>query len=674
MTLVDLLEVPSVSDPQLSPDGRHLLFVLAEPDWEMNGRVRHVRRADLNGGATIQLTNEPGGESSPRWSPDGKSIAFLAQRGQSRSPQVYLVNNGGGEARQLSKHAAARPVEDVHYPSLSAIHWSPDGDWIYFLALDAPSPEEEQREKSKDDVFAFNENYEQRHLWKISRVDGVEQRLTEGDFSILSYVLSRDGKKMVLHRGPSPRHDQSDRAEVWVMNPDGTEPVQITRNNVPESPNCCGGSGARLSPDNRQILFLAKSNEKFEFQYKSSIFVVPARGGAAELLLPDFPHEVKQASWSKEGDAIYFVANMGVHSELFRLELSTQEVQKLTDGKHRVHNWNYEPSADLHAFAIDEPGNPGDFWVLPATGEGTPSRVTRRFDYLAQDFELPRQEMTAWKGVDGVRVEGMLHYPLNYEPGKKYPLVMHLHGGMGSSNQFGFGGWSAFIPLLAAKGYAVLEPNYRGSGGYGSEFERDIMGHFFNNSHLDVIAGADHVIEMGVADGERMVVRGWSSGGYLTNKIITFTDRFKAASSGASAVNWISFYSQSDLRFFRTAYFGGTPWQKDAPADFFWEQSPLSEITNVTTPTLVLVGKEDVRVPAPQSIELYRALESNGVPTRLYIAPREGHGWRELRHQLFKMNAELDWFEKYAMDRDYEWEGAPVETGEDEKAKESTQH
>ena len=196
MTLVDLLEVPSLSDPQLSPDGRHLLFVLAEPDWEINGRVRHIWRVDLKGGAATQMTNGAGGESSPRWAPDGKSIAFLAQRDSSRSPQIYLMSNGGGEARQLSNHVAARPVEDAHFPPLSEIHWSPDGDWIYFAAFDPPSPEEEQREKSKDDVYAFNENYEQRHLWKISPADGVEHRITEGDFSVLSYALARNGKKV----------------------------------------------------------------------------------------------------------------------------------------------------------------------------------------------------------------------------------------------------------------------------------------------------------------------------------------------------------------------------------------------------------------------------------------------------------------------------------------------
>ena len=145
----------------------------------------------------------------------------------------------------------------------------------------------------------------------------------------------------------------------------------------------------------------------------------------------------------------------------------------------------------------------------------------------------------------------------------------------------------------------------------------------------------------------------------MTNKIITHTDRFKAASSGAGAVNWISMYGQSDVRIYRTPWFGGTPWQKDAPIDVYWEHSPLKDIWKVTTPTLVLVGENDIRVPMPQSVELYRALKSNGVPTHLYVAPREPHGWRELRHELFKVNVELDWFEKHALGRDYLWEEAP---------------
>jgi dipeptidyl aminopeptidase/acylaminoacyl peptidase len=286
------------------------------------------------------------------------------------------------------------------------------------------------------------------------------------------------------------------------------------------------------------------------------------------------------------------------------------------------------------------------------------------FDGYATRFRLPRQEKVEWKGADGVTVEGMLYYPLDYKAGQRYPLVVQTHGGPQASDKFGFGRWSNYVQVLAAKGYVVLQPNYRGSTGYGDPFLRDMVGSYFKNSHLDVMTGVDHLIAIGLVDGDRMAKMGWSGGGHMTNKIITFTDRFKAAASGAGAANWVSMYAQSDVRTYRTPWFGGTPWQKNAPTDLYWEHSPLKYVANVTTPTIFLVGEEDVRVPSPQSVEMYRALKSNGVPTHLYIAPREPHGWGELRHELFKVNVELGWFEKHVTKRAYTWETAP---GEDAK-------
>jgi dipeptidyl aminopeptidase/acylaminoacyl peptidase len=208
-------------------------------------------------------------------------------------------------------------------------------------------------------------------------------------------------------------------------------------------------------------------------------------------------------------------------------------------------------------------------------------------------------------------------------------------------------------------GYAVLKPNYRGSTGYGNAFLRNMVSHYFDQAHLDVMAGVDHVIKMGIADPDRLAKMGWSAGGHMTNKIITFTDRFKAASSGAGAANWISMYAQSDQRHYRTPWFGGTPWEKAAPIDKYWNDSPLKYVANVKTPTIFLVGEQDPRVPMAQSVEMYQALKHNKVPTRLYVAPREPHGWGELRHQLTKMNVELEWFEKYVTGRPYTWTVAP---------------
>ena len=250
-------------------------------------------------------------------------------------------------------------------------------------------------------------------------------------------------------------------------------------------------------------------------------------------------------------------------------------------------------------------------------------------------------------------------YPVDYQPGRKYPLAVMTHGGPQAADKYSIGSMSYEIQVLAGKGYVTLQPNYRGSTGYGDAFLRDMVGHYFQNAHLDVMAGVDELIRRGVADPDRMVKMGWSAGGHMTNKIITITDRFKAASTGAGVAQWMSMYAQSDIRSYRTPWFGGTPWQKDAPIDAYWNNSPLKDVAKVKTPTLFFVGERDPRVPMPQSLEMYRALKSNGVPTHLYVAPREPHGWGELRHQLSKLNAEIEWFEKYATKRAFTPERAP---------------
>ena len=641
MTFTDLLEVPALSSPQLSPDGKEVVFVLAESDWKADRQVPHIWRVRVDGSGLTQMTNGETGERSPIWSPDGSQIAFLARRGEAKYQQIFLIQNSGGEARQLSHHKS----------SVSSIQWSPDGRFIYFLAADPKTKEEKEREKLKDDVFAFDENYKQRHLWRIAVADAKEEKITDGNFSVLRYRLSPDGRMIAFHRAPTPLYDDSDEGEVWVMNADGTGARRLTHNQVPEY-------NAALSPDNRSVLFLSDCNGKFEYYYNDNIFVVPVAGGTPRILTEKLPYEVRSAAWSADGSAIFFLANTGVRMELFRLELKSGKWTQLTQGDHTVMSWSYFPRRRTHLFRLNVPTNPGDIWTL--RGKKL-HRITHIYDYLTQEFLLPRQEAVQWKGKDGVTVEGILVYPLDYQPGKRYPLVVHTHGGPASSSKFGFPSWSRYDQVLAAKGYAVLLPNYRGSTGYGDDFLRDMVGHYFHQSHLDVMAGVDYLIKRGIADPERLAKRGWSAGGHMTNKIITFTDRFKAASSGAGAVDWISMYAQSDVRIYRTPWFGGTPWQKNAPIDVYWENSPLKYIWKVKTPTIIFVGEKDVRVPPPQSIELYRALKSNGVPTHLYIAPREPHGWRELRHRLFKMNKELAWFEKYVTHRRFRPETAPKE-------------
>ena len=638
MSVVDFLNIPGVSNPRLSPDGSKLIYILSESNWKANKQISHIWQVKSNGEDPHQITFGQDGESSPSWSPDGKWISFIAKRNDDEENQVYIMRSDGGEGHRLTNHKTA----------VTSHKWIPDSETIYFLADDTLSKEEETAKELKDDVYPFDENYKQRHLWKISLEDREELRISEGNYSILSYDISKDGQRFVIHRGPDPLIDHYQESEIWIMDIDGRNARQLTNNEIEEN-------GARLSPDGRKVLFTAFANEEFDFYYNDKIFLMPVDGDdKASVPMKDLPYEVITAEWSADGRSIYFVANMGSQTQLWQYDLSSEKLSQLTRGKHSIGQWHYHPELDQHLMAINTTRSPGDIFRLQ---NGQPKQITHHYDYLDNEFLLPRQEVISWPGADGVTVEGIIYYPHNYDPGKRYPLVVQTHGGPASSDKYGLSrSISRYNPVLTSHGYIVLQPNYRGSTGYGDDFLRDMVGGYYRQSHLDVMAGVDYLIDQGIADPDRLVKMGWSAGGHMTNKIITHTDRFKAASSGAGAVNWIGMYAQSDVRTYRTPWFGGSPWQKDAPIDVYWDHSPLKDISNVTTPTLVMVGRNDLRVPFSQSLELYRALKSLGVPTHLYVAPREPHGWRELRHRLYKINVELEWFAKYALNKEYQWE------------------
>ncbi|MCA1586944.1 MAG: S9 family peptidase [Acidobacteria bacterium] len=639
MSFVDVLELPTIQDPRLSPDGKQIVFVMEKPDWKANRRVGNLYRVNADGTGQVQLTFGEQSASNPRWSPDGKAVAFLARRGSDEHNQIYLLHTDGGEARRLTNHPTA--AED---PT-----WAPDGASIWFASNDAKTDEEKERDKQQDDVYAFEEtNFEQQHLWTVD-LEGKTKQITSGDFSVTQYELSDDGRRVAMMRAPSPLLEHMRLAEVWTMDAGGGNAVQVTKNQV-------GESGPMLSPDGASVLFTADTNEQFDPYYNDKIFLAPAAGGPARLLLADAPFQVENAQWSKDGRSVYLTANFGVHNELLRVDVATKQVTPLTKGSHNLGGWRFSDSAGLHVFTRNSAERPAEIYTLPAGGGGEPKRVTAVFDYVAAQFKIARQERLTWKGQDGQTVEGLLYYPTDYVAGRKYPLIVATHGGPAASDRFGF---ANEVQVYAGKGYAVLRPNYRGSTGYGDAFLRDMVKGYFKQAHLDVMTGADAVIAMGLADPDKMVKMGWSGGGHMTNKIVTFTDRFKAASSGAGAANWISMSAQSDHREFRTPWFGGTPWQKNAPIDLYWDHSPLKDVANVKTPTMFLVGQDDPRVPMPQSVEMHRALKYNGVPTKLWVAPREGHGWTELRHRLFKLQVEMEWFEKWLFDRPYTWEKAP---------------
>jgi dipeptidyl aminopeptidase/acylaminoacyl peptidase len=633
MTLVDLLNIPRVGDPQISPDGAHVTFTLATTDWAGNQRVPRVWQIDIDGTGLRPLT-EDSGTYNARWSPDGRTVAFL-QRGS-----LFMVPAVGGTPRQVSKRSG-----------VTDIAWHPDGSSIYFLAYDPPTDAERQRQAWRGDIRILDE-YRQRHLWKMAVADGAETRITAGDDYVFAYRIAADGTRIIVSRRPTQLPADTDNMVLWNIAADGSDPVRLTRNTVPEE-------DGELAPDGSQVLFIARANDREEPYYNANLFLVPARGGRARALMPDFPYEIQRAGWDSNSKSIWMLVNTGVRLDLFAVDLASRAPKQVTRGDHALVPTSWSVVAGRHVFMIDEPGRIGDVWTW-APGDAAPARVTGIYDYLHRTFKLPKQERVEWKGADGVRVEGILTYPLDYRAGTRYPLLVQLHGGPEASDRFGWGSiFFYYQPAWAARGYANLRPNYRGSSGYGNAFYREPVGGYFKNSPHDVLAGVDYLVDRGIADPNRLAVMGWSAGAHLVNKLITLTTRFKAASSGAGVANWISLYGVSDTRSDRDLWFGGTLWQKDAPIERYWEHSPLKYVVAARTPTLFFIGENDPRVPMSQAMELSRALKAQGVPTEVHIAPREGHDWVQPAHQLYKMNAETEWIERYVRGIQYSPEPMP---------------
>jgi dipeptidyl aminopeptidase/acylaminoacyl peptidase len=634
MTLVDLLNIPRIGDPQLSPDGQAITFWLSTADWPSNRRVVHLWRINADGTGLRRLSNEPGPPPSARWSPDSATLAYLS------GGTVFVMPAGGGKPRQVSKRTG-----------VTEIAWHPNGRFIYFLANEPPTDAQRERQRLRGDIVVLDET-PSRHLWRMAVADGEETRITSGADYIFAYRISADGARIIISRRPTRLPADSDKMELWNIAADGSTPIQLTKNVVPEE-------DGELAPNGSQVLFVARASHRQEPYYNANVFLVPAQGGQVRALMPDFPHEVLRAGWATDSKSIWMIVNTGVRIDLFQVDVASPKPRQMTHGDHALVPPYWSTVAGRHVFAIDEPTRIGDIWTW-APGDGSPRRVTGIYDYLDRDFALPRQERVEWKGADGVRVEGVLTYPLDYKPGTRYPLVVQLHGGPEASDRFGWGSiFFYYQPAWAARGYAILRPNYRGSSGYGNAFYREPVGGYFKNSHLDVIAGVDRMVSMGIADPDRLAVTGWSAGGHLVNKLITFTTRFKAAASGAGVANWISLYGTSDNRYDRDIWFGGTLWQKNAPIATYWEHSPLKYVTAARTPTIFFGGADDPRVPASQAIEMSRALKAQGVPAELHLAPNEGHDWAQPTHQLYKMNVELEWIERYTRGVPYTLQPTP---------------
>ncbi len=627
LTAVEILSLETASNARLSPDASQVLFEISTADWKANRRVSHIWRVSTAGGDPVRMTNGAG-ESDPAWFPDGSRFAFVRRVAQ--TAQAFEQRLNGGEGEQWTKHET----------SVTQLAVSRDGARLYFVAPDKAAP----GARGLDDAYLFEANRPNRHLWEIA-ADRKEKRLTEGGFDVREYSLAPDGRSILYVAAPSPLLDDTVKAEIYRLDLSTGAKTRLTDNRV-------GENDPRLSPDGSQLLFVAAADPKLaDAYYQSALFVMPAAGGQPRPLLPDFRGEILAAEWSEKG--ILLLANTGVESQLYRAQPSDRAPQAVTSGRQTVSQFHYSPGADRWAAVVSTPASPPQVFV----GD----RKLTSLNPAVEKAALGRAAPYRWKGKDGAEIEGVLIHPAGYEAGKRYPLAADIHGGPRGSYKLGF----STMQFWAGRGYAIFQPNYRGSSGYGNEVLRDLNGFYFRNSADDVLTGVDALVRDGVADPDRLGVLGWSAGGIMTNWLITRTSRFKAASSGAGVSNWFSQFSQSDVRSHRGFWFGGDPWGENAPLDVYIKSSPVFHAQKVTTPTLIMVGERDERVPMPQSVEMYRALKRNGTTVELLIFPREPHGLGELRHRLAKINKEFGWFEKYVRGTEYQ----PEEVAKAEESK-----
>jgi len=625
------LKVKTVGAVRVSPDGKKVVYTVSSPVMapDKSEFVTQIWLANTDGSDPVQLTYAEKSSDNPRWSPDGKMLAFTSGRGGKTN--LYVLRLAGGESEQLT---------DVK-SGVGNFAWSPDGARIAFVMRDALTDEEEKNNKGKDDWKWIDENVKVNRLNVVNvQKDANGKRdlraLTkegniEGDFD-----WSPDGKTIVFTRTRTPKVDYWPSADLFAVDVTSGTIRTLAGTNAAES-------GPMFSPDGKSISFLVSDDPPRWAGYRR-IAVIPAEGGAPRLLAETFDAQPGVMDWSNDGKGLYFLETRGTVSRLATIDVASGAITDLNKGNEVLGAVSLNNSRSMIGFTMQSSDKAPEAFVT-SVQNFAPVQVSRANADLPK-LPLGKTEVVKWKSKDGQEIEGLLTYPVGYKQGTRVPLLLMIHGGpAGVFTQSFIAGRGPYpIASFASSGYASLRPNPRGSSGYGQKFRFANIKDWGGGDYQDLMTGVDHVIAMGVADPERLGVMGWSYGGFMTSWVITQTKRFKAASVGAAVTNLMSFIGTADIPSFIPDYFGGQPWEN---LEIYRTHSAMFNAKGVSTPTLIQHGEADERVPISQGYEFYNALKVQNVPVRMITFPRMPHGLNEPKMVLKSKQTNMEWFEKY---------------------------
>jgi dipeptidyl aminopeptidase/acylaminoacyl peptidase len=641
----DLRRFVFVSDPQVSPDGGRVAFVHSTIDYPNDGYVKHIWVWERGSGEAAQFTHGPGSDSNPRWSPDGSQLLFVSSKRQpeKKSPQLWVIPSFGGEARL---------VADIEDAGVSNPAWAPDSRRILFTARvwEGEKPESDVRIVSR---LNFRLNGvglypgKRVHLFTV-RVSGKPKQLTKGEFDVNSAAWSPDGKSIGLITNTAEDADTSFIRDIYAMPAKGGEWSRLTRGKHLIS-------DLSWSPNGEEIAYLGHDLHA-STATNTNVWVMPAGGGDPVNLTASLDRSLGRgvgsdlrvstpdpgAVWSPEGDSLYFLAGTVPTSNVYKVDRQTAEVEQLTEGRN-VEGFSLSADESVMTYNSMDATHPAEIWVRDEGGE---RRVTKFNDGLLRRLSLSAPEHYTFRNGQEVEVDAWVMRPPDFQAGKRCPTVLQIHGGPMSI--YGDGIYHEF-QVLAANGYNVIYTNPRGSGGYGEDYAAVLQGQFGTVDYEDIMAFVDDALgRFDFIDPERLGVTGGSYGGYLTNWIVTQTDRFRAAVSCRSTCNRLSHHGYSDMGY-RHGESGnmGYPWRDE---EKLMRQSPIRYAANVKTPTLLIHSENDLRCPMGQAEEFFVALKELGVDTELVRFPDENHELSRSgkpKHREERLRHMLRWFDRY---------------------------